>query len=264
MMEKNGSDVEQGAAATDHSVYEISPYRMRDLPARERPREMFDRLGAEHLSETVLLALILRSGVSGVSVIELGQQLLRKYGSLAELSRATLDELAAIRGMGKVKAQVLKAALELGRRLVDEQMPARRTVRQPEDAASVLRETARALDREIFWVLLLDTKHGLKKPPVEVSKGLLDASLVHPREVFREAICSSSAAVVLMHNHPSGDPNPSSEDLRITRQLIEAGRVVDIPVLDHVILGRAREGRSQDYCSLREAGLVDFSQGVIR
>ncbi|OGV42287.1 MAG: hypothetical protein A2X46_15490 [Lentisphaerae bacterium GWF2_57_35] len=229
------------------------------MPFRERPRELMDRLGAENLPDAALLALILRSGVSGVSVIELGQNLLRDYGSLTAMAKASLDELAAVRGMGRIKAQVLKAALELARRLVEESAPVRPAIRAPADAAGLLRETARTLDREVFWALLLDTKYRLKRSPVEISSGLLDASLVHPREVFREAIRTASAAIVLVHNHPSGDPAPSTEDLRVTRQLIEAGQVVDIDVLDHIILGHRNGTSGSEYCSLRESGLIDFT-----
>ncbi len=240
-------------------VYPISLLRVRDMPVRERPREMFDRMGAGELPSSVLLALLLRSGVPGVSVIELGQNLLREYGSLTALAQAPLEELASVRGMGRVKAQVLKAALELARRMTEETAPERRTIRAPADAAAILREKARVLEREVFWVLLLDAKHRLKKPPVEVTTGLLDASLAHPREVFREAIRTASAAVVLVHNHPSGDSSPSAEDIRLTRQLVEAGRVIDMDVLDHIILGHVQEAGGAGYTSLRESGLVDFT-----
>jgi DNA repair protein RadC len=263
-MKKNG-DAKSGSGKLDdpavatESIYPISPLRVKDLPFRERPRELMDRLGAENLPDAALLALILRSGVSGVSVVELGQNLLREYGSLTAMSKASVEDLAAVRGMGRIKAQVLKSALELARRLAEESAPVHPTVRTPSEAAHLLREAARPLEREVFWALLLDTKYRLKRPPVEISSGLLDASLVHPREVFREAIRTASAAVVLVHNHPSGDPSPSAEDLRVTRQLIEAGRVVDIDVLDHIILGHRTKATGADYCSLRESGLVDFT-----
>lgn len=235
------------------------PRRVADLPARQRPREQCERLGAEHVSDEVLLALILRSGVHGMSVVDLAHELLARYGSLTALSQASADELARIPGMGKVKAQVLKAALELATRLAEESAPERHAVRSPADAARLLGERARTREEEAFWVLLLDTKHRLRRPPIEITRGLLDASLVHPREVFKEAIRSSSAALVLVHNHPSGDPSPSPEDIRVTRQLVEAGRVVDIDVLDHVILGRAEGTAAERYFSLREAGAVEFT-----
>jgi DNA repair protein RadC len=162
--------------------------------------------------------------------------------------------------MGPCKAQVLKAALELGRRLTEEAVPASVTLRTPAQVAAVLREQARALDRERFWVLLLDVKNRLVKAPVEVSQGLLDTCPAHPREVFREAILAACANVILAHNHPSGDPAPSGEDIRLTKQLVQAGRMVGIPVLDHVILGRLRESGGEDFASLRESGAVSFNE----
>lgn len=239
-------------------VYEIGSRNLKQIPERQRPREQFERLGAENVTDDILLALILRSGVAGASVVDVARELLREHGSLTGLAQAPVSELARHRGMGKVKAQVLKAALELAGRLAEEAAPARRIIRTPADAAQVLRERTRPREEEIFWVLLLDTKNQLRRPPVEVTRGLLDASLAHPREVFREAIRASSAAIVLAHNHPSGDPQPSAEDIRLTKQLVEAGRIVDIGVLDHVILGRANGPVGTDFFSLRESGLVDF------
>ena len=241
--------------------YEIQgrAYRVADMPERLRPREEMERRGAEHVSDEVLLAILLRSGVKGRSVVELAREILREYRSLTALSRTSVDELAKITGMGRVKAQVLRAALELAKRLSEESAPASACVRAPEDAARLLRERARTLDNETFWVLLLDSKNHLKGEPVDITKGILNASLVHPREVFREAIRAASAAVVLAHNHPSGDPTPSSEDIRITRQIVGAGRIVDIGVLDHVILGQATKERAADFVSMRESGIVDFA-----
>jgi DNA repair protein RadC len=242
------------------ATYAIPPpggARVRDMPEQLRPREIVERLGIEHVADDVLLAVILRSGVRGVNVLELARRLLNTYGSLTGLAGSSVNELAAERGLGRVKAQVLMAALALGRRLGEEQAPARNPVKTPDDVVRVLKDRVRHLDHEVFWVLLLDGKNNLRGRPVDVSRGLLDASLVHPREVFREAIRSATAAVVVAHNHPSGDPSPSAEDIRITRQLVEAGKVVDIRVLDHVVVGRAGPGEP-GYRSLREAGLVTF------
>jgi DNA repair protein RadC len=230
---------------------------VRDLPERLQPREIVERMGVENVPDDVLLAVILRSGVRGTNVLELARRLLQRYGSLTGLASSSLPELRAERGMGRVKTQVLMAALALGRRMSEEQAPERRRVKTPHDVMSILRDHVRQLDREVFWVLLLDPRNRLVGRPVEVTHGLLDASLVHPREVFREAIRSATAAVVLAHNHPSGDPAPSAEDVRITRQMISAGKIVDIRVLDHVILGRERAGMP-GYCSLREDGIVEF------
>jgi DNA repair protein RadC len=250
--------VTQDPKTAGNGVYAIPSRRVADLPSRQRPREQFERVGAENVSDEVLLAILLRSGVRGLSVVELAQALLAEYGSLTALSRASVQDLRRLRGVGKVKAQVLKAALELAQRLAEESRPAAHAVKTPEDAAGVLREKARVREEEAFWVLLLDAKNRLRREPVEITRGLLDASLVHPREVFKEAIRTSCAAVVLAHNHPSGDPTPSAEDIRITRQLVDAGGIVDIRVLDHIILGRARAGEARDFVSLREAGVVSF------
>ncbi len=235
------------------------PLRVRDVPSRQRPRELFDRMGAAHVEDDVLIALILRSGVQGVNVIQLAQHLLARYGSLTAMAQASVKELAKIKGMGPVKAQVLKASLELARRLTMESVPEDHKIAAPQDVSLILREVARTLEEEVFWVLLLDSRNKLKQPPVEISRGIVDASLVHPREVFKEAVRAACSAVVLAHNHPSGDPTPSAEDIRITRQLVEAGKLIDIDVLDHVILGRPGLDGRPDFLSLREAGLVRFS-----
>ena len=231
---------------------------MHAVPENDRPREVFDRSGAESLSDQQLLAIILRSGIKGRSVMDLAGGLLQEYGSLQGLAEVSADDLAAVHGMGRVRAQVVKSALELARRLTVARRPAMPIVRTPEEVANLLRHEAAVSDVESFWVLLLDRKYRLRRPPLRVTLGILDASLVHPREVFKEAIRTGSAALVLVHNHPSGDPTPSPADLRITRQLVESGRVVDIEVLDHVILGRRHGTDGHDYLSLRESGLVSF------
>jgi DNA repair protein RadC len=217
---------------------EVYRVRVKDLPKSLQPREKFDRVGPENLAETDLLALILRTGMTGLNVVELAETLLLKYGSLSALGRASTAELQEIPGIGKEKAKLLKAALELGRRLVQESVGENPRIASPEEAAAVLRERARGLDREVFWVLLLDIKNRLMVPPCEVSRGTLNSSLVHPREIFKPAIQHSAANVILAHNHPSGDPSPSAQDIKITRKLIEAGRTMEIAVLDHVIIGR--------------------------
>lgn len=252
--QNNGTNGEKKA----EYIIEPGKLRVRDIPERLRPREELERLGVRSVQDDVLLAILLRSGVRGVNVVDLARNLLLKYGNLTGLAAANADELAAVRGIGRVKAQVIEAALEMARRLNEEAAPKRHRIKTPEDVAALLRDSARALEKETFWALMLDSRNNLKTKPVEVSVGLLDASLVHAREVFREAVRSASAALVLAHNHPSGDTSPSAEDIRITRQLIEAGKVVDIKVLDHVILGRPTEAGSRDFLSLREAGLVSF------
>ena len=237
---------------------EVYRVRMKDLPKLLQPREKFDRLGPENLSESDLLALILRTGTTGMNVVELAETLLMEYGSLSALSRASSIELQKIHGIGKEKAKILKATLEMGRRLVQESVGENPRISTPEEAAAVLRERARVLDREVFWVLLLDVKNRLMVPPCEVSKGTLNSSLVHPREIFKPAVQHSAARVILAHNHPSGDPSPSSQDIQVTKKLVEAGRTMEIRVVDHVIIGRKVCGGSSDFISLQESGLVMF------
>jgi DNA repair protein RadC len=234
--------------------------RASDLPRALQPREKFDRIGPENLAESDLLALLLRTGARGLNVVSLAERLLLEYGTLSALAQASAAELCQLRGIGREKAKILKAALELGRRLVQERVGERPRIIAPEDAAAVLRERARTLDREVFWVLLLDTRSRLLAPPCEISRGTLSSSLVHPREVFKPAIRNSAAAVILAHNHPSGDPSPSAQDVQITCKLTEAGRLLDIRVLDHLILGRRTHADAADFISLREAGLAEFDR----
>lgn len=254
----------QTVESSSANPYEIPPTRwtVKELPKRMQPREEVERLGVRYVSDATLLAILLRSGTRGQNVVELADVLLRKYGSLTALSTTSIQELTRdeqVKGLGKVKAQVLLAALEVGRRLQQEAIPERTRICTPEDAVRILAADVATLSREVFWSLNLDTKNRLQGRPQEISQGILDASLVHPREVFREAIRSASAAVVLAHNHPSGDPCPSAEDIRITRQLVEAGRIVDIRVLDHIIIGAQRGAELPEFTSLREDGMVDFA-----
>jgi len=232
--------------------------RVRDVPERLRPREELDRRGVENVQDDVLVAIILRSGVRGMNVQDLARELLERYGSLTALASASVEELGRMPGMGRVKAQVLRAALEIGRRLNQEGATDRPFVHTPRDAAVLLGPTARSLEKEVFWVLHLDAKNRLKGRPAQVTHGLLDASLVHPREVFRDAVRSATASVLLAHNHPSGDPTPSAEDVRITKQLVEAGRTLEIRVLDHIIVGKPGANGEPQYVSMRESGIATF------
>jgi DNA repair protein RadC len=237
---------------------ELVSYKVRDLPEGMRPREILEKQGVSNVQDDVLLAILLRSGVRGMNVVELARALLTRFGSLTGISSATADEIATVHGMGAVKAQVLTSALELGRRMNVEAQPRRRILKAPADVSAVLKDRVDVLEQEVFWVLLLDARNGLKGEPVEVSTGLLDASLVHAREVFRDAVRNACGSVILAHNHPSGDTTPSAEDIKITKQLVEAGNVIDIKVLDHVILGRRQDG-ARSFLSLREEGLVSFN-----
>lgn len=245
--------------ALREQYYKFSDITVHQIPEQERPREMFDRLGAENVPDKQLIAIILRSGVRGHNVVDIADGLLREYGSIATLAEVSVDDLARVRGMGKVRAQVLKAALELARRITSAPRQQKFIVRTPPEAMAALKAHGIATHREFetFWVMLLNRRYQLCRPTLEITRGILDASLVHPREVFKEAIRSNSAALVLVHNHPSGDPTPSAEDIRITRQLVEAGKIVQIDVLDHIILGNAQSA-GREYVSLRESGLVNF------
>ena len=240
--------------------YEIisQALRVQELPAQMQPRESFDRLGAEHVPDAVLLAILIRSGVPGQNVAELAQQMLIHFGSLTALAKASSKDLQQFSGIGPVTAQLLKAALELAQRLTRENIGESPMVVTPEQAAAVLRERARVLEHEIFWALMLDTKNRLIGEPKQISQGTLNSSLIHPRELFKKALEHSCAAMILAHNHPSGDPTPSSEDIKVTKQLIGAGEVMGIKVLDHIIIGRRKYHNSSDFISLRESGLVQF------
>lgn len=264
-MERQSSgpgEVPEGRAG-DGALYTITPHplRVRDLPVSQMPREELDRLGVAHAPDSVLLAVLLRGGVKGLNVLDLAQSLLRAYPTWTSMGEASVEELLGrkIRGLGRVKAQVLAAALEIARRYNVESLPRKHRVRTPADVAAAIGDDVRRLDCETFWVILLDAKNGMIGRPLVVSRGLLDTCLVHAREVFKEAIRRGAAAVLLAHNHPSGDPAPSAEDVRITRQLVEAGRVVDIRVLDHVILGKPGGAESPPLLSLRESGVVSFA-----
>ena len=222
--------------------------KIKDLPPAERPTERLLSSGTGALSTPELIAVILRTGVEGRNVTRLAEDLLAKAGGLNGLLRAPVSEIRSHRGVGKVKAAQLKAALELGRRLREEAPEERRQVRSPADIADLLLLEMGALEHEQFRVVLLDTKNRV----VSVRKlydGSVNMSLVRVAEVFKGAIRENCPALVVVHNHPSGDPTPSREDIRVTRDIAQAGRLLEVDVLDHVILGRGR------YESLKERGL---------
>jgi DNA repair protein RadC len=233
----------------------MTTYLIREMPEGERPRERLKLRGAAALSEAELVAILLRTGMKGISVVQLSHQILRELGSLEGLARAPLEAIAKIKGVGETKAIQLKAAFELARRLSESSRGKPKIISSPEDAATVMREDMRSLDREEFRVLLLNTKNALIKK-CEVSRGSLNASIVEPREVFKDAIAASAASMILVHNHPSGDPTPSSEDIAVTKRLVKAGDLLNIAVLDHIILGHRANKRDQDFVSLKELGLM--------
>lgn len=226
--------------------YEIM---LKDLPFEERPREKLMRHGPERLSNSELLAILLGSGTRSLSVLRLAEHLLARFGALRTLANASYEELMSVKGIGTAKAAVILAAFELAKRLADSTMEAREVITSPQDAADlVLRELAGA-DKEHFMIIMLNTKHRVIGKKV-ISIGHLSGSLVHPREMFKEVIRRSSAAVIVVHNHPSGDPAPSQEDITVTKRLVEAGELLGIQVLDHIIIG------DNCYVSFREQGLL--------
>lgn len=227
--------------------------RIRDLPAHERPRERLAAQGAEALRDAELIAILLRTGTRGVSAIDIADQLLKRFGSLDHLARASLEELRKVKGIGRAKAIALKSAFTLAHRMVRELGGDSPLLDNPERIADLLREKNRPYSVENFQVVMLNTRRRLMRVE-DISQGTLDTLLVHPREVFKTAIGAGAAAIVLAHNHPSGDPTPSEADIKVTRDLIRAGQLLKIEVLDHIILGRTSPERPRDYVSLRELG----------
>ena len=222
--------------------------RIKELPIGERPRERLRESGPTSLSNSELLAIILRTGTASENVLGLAARVLVRFGGLVGLARASFGELCAERGIGEAKAAQLKAALELGRRLVTTQPEERAVVRSPQDVANLLMADMGLLDQEQLRIVLLNTKNQVISVP-EVYRGSVSTSLIRVSEVFREAVRENCPAIIVVHNHPSGDPTPSQEDVQVTEQMVNAGRLLDIEVLDHLIIGQQR------YVSLKERGL---------
>lgn len=223
--------------------------RLKDLPEELLPRERLFQLGPEMLSNKEILAILLRTGMKGENVLDFAERLLTEAGGLSGLARMSVHDLTQLHGLGSAKASELKAALELGRRSVSADPMTRPVVNSPQDIAHLVMEEMRFLDREHFRIVSLSTKNhvlGISS----ISVGSLNSSLVHPRECFKEAIRRNSNAIILLHNHPSGDPTPSREDIDVTRRLADGGQILGIEVLDHVIIGDNR------YISLKERGIL--------
>ncbi|WP_202630819.1 RadC family protein [Pallidibacillus pasinlerensis] len=222
---------------------------IKDFPKDERPRERFIKHGPESLSNQELLAILLRTGTKAESVLQLAQRLIKEFEGLRMLKDATLEELTKIKGIGEAKAIQILAAVELGRRINSLSNEERYSIRSPEDGANYVMEEMRFLNQEHFVCLYLNTKNQvIHKQTVFI--GSLNASIVHPREVFREAFRRSAASIICIHNHPSGDPTPSREDIEVTRRLKECGRMIGIEILDHIIIGDKR------FVSLKEKGYL--------
>lgn len=223
-------------------------FTIHDLPPTERPRERLQKLGAEALSAQEILALVLGRGIAGESVMVTAQRLLSRFGSLKGVGTASLEELSQIRGIGLAKAAQIKAACELGCRLDGHSgVEAGTPVKTPEDVMALVGIRLKGKKKEYSLALLLDTRGQLIKV-AEISVGSLDSSIVHPREVFKEAVAASAASIIFVHNHPSGNCEASPEDIGLTRRLAEAGKLMGIDVLDHVIIG------DDSFLSLKRAG----------
>jgi DNA repair protein RadC len=216
-----------------------SKYRIADLENKERPRERLQHGGAKTLNSAELLAVLLRTGVRGESAIDLGQRLLQTFGGLAGLQRAEFEALEETHGLGAAKASTLMAAIELGRRILIADPESRPRINSPADAAGLVQYEMGALEQEHLRVILLDTRNQVLEIE-ELYRGSLNSSPVRIAEVFRPAIRKNAAALILVHNHPSGDPTPSPDDIALTKAIREAGRLLDIELLDHLVIGQGR------------------------
>ncbi len=223
-------------------------YRIRDLDENERPRERLADLGPQALSPAELIAILLRVGVPGENAVAVGERLLQGFGGISGLHRASLEELTREHGIGAAKAAQLKAAIELGRRLTLEIPEDRHVINNPADAAALVQYDMSALEDEHLRVLLLDTRNHVLAT-VEVYHGSVNTSQVRVGEVFKAAVRRNATAVIIVHNHPSGDPTPSPDDLAVTRACVEAGKLLDVEVLDHLVIGQGR------FVSMKERGL---------
>ncbi|RED87736.1 DNA replication and repair protein RadC [Cohnella phaseoli] len=222
---------------------------MRELPSGERPRERMQQHGAQALSHAELLAILLRTGTRNESAVYLAQRILNECGGLRKLAESGWEELTHIRGIGPAKALQLQASIELGRRIARSKLPETVKITCPQDVADLLMEEMRHYREEQFVCLFLNTKnHVIGRQTLSI--GSLNASIVHPREVFKAAIRRSSASILCAHNHPSGDPTPSAEDLQLTKRLAEAGQLLGIELLDHLVIG------DSSFISLKEMGCI--------
>lgn len=223
--------------------------KIKEMPADMRPRERLFRDGPELLTTVELLAVLLRTGTNSMNVLDLASLLLARSGGLRQLAGSSFEELGKVKGIGPAKAAQLKAAVELGKRMSEEAIQPGQVIRTPGDVFNILKERMRYYDREHFKAVYLNTKHHVITVET-ISIGSLNSSLVHPRELFKNSIKRSASALILAHNHPSGDPTPSPEDIEITRRLVEAGNIIGIQVLDHIIVG------DDSFISLKEYGSI--------
>lgn len=233
-MEKNKSDVS---------------YRISDMPKDDKPRERLASKGAEVLTNGELIAILLRTGIKGKNAIQIANELLIKYKGLLGIYRAPFSELSKENGLGIAKTATIKAAIELGHRLSVENPHESRAISSPKDAADLLLHKLGGLEQEEFWVMLLDRRNKVIDTE-KITRGSVSSSQIRIAEVFKEAVRKNCSAVILFHNHPSGDPDPSSDDISVTRGIIQAGKILEIDVLDHIIIGNNR------WFSMKEHGIV--------
>jgi len=223
-------------------------YRIMDLHESDRPRERLAKLGPQALTNAELIAILLRVGVKGESAVTVGQRLLYTFGGLSGLHRAPFKELLNQRGIGKAKTSQIKAAIELGRRLTIDCPEERPAINSPADAAALVQYEMSALEQEHLRVILLDRRNRVMET-VEVYKGSVNSSQIRVGEVFKEAIRKNASALIVVHNHPSGEPTPSPDDVAVTRAIVQAGKLLDVEVLDHLVIGQGK------WVSLKERGL---------
>ena len=223
-------------------------YRIMDLEEKERPRERLAKLGAQALSSAELLAILLRVGVRGENAVQVGQRLLKAFDGLRGIQRASYAEVCAQRGIGPAKAAQIKAAIELGRRLSSEDSDEKVEIHSPKDAADLVMYEMSALEQEHLRVILLNTRNQVMDI-VDVYKGSVNSSQIRIAEIFKHAIRRNAPAIILVHNHPSGNPKPSPDDVAVTRAIVQSGEMLDIKVLDHLVIGGGK------YCSLKDEKL---------
>lgn len=231
----------------------MTSFKKSGVPKKERPRERIAAHGAEALRDAELLAIFLRTGRVGRNVLEIAEDLIKEWGTLRRLAGCSIGELSQISGIGLAKAAELKAAFEMGKRVTSPEKEKIRII-NGNDIYNVMKSHLQLLPYESLWVLLLDTRAGLLEQR-EIFRGSLSQSIAHPREIFQPAIVKRAYAIAIAHNHPSGDPTPSESDRLFTKRLIEAGKCLQLPLVDHVIIGAAAGGR-KPYFSFCEAGLI--------